>query len=109
MHSTIEYRTDEMALFTGADAPPSSPATATAAPAATQRSCWRSTPREARNRSTTQANAATMLAIQRRVPTLATALARAPAGPARANGVGVGGAPRRPGGRVGPHSALAGP
>ena len=43
------------------------PATEATAPNATQRSCWRSTPREARKRSTTQTAAAGTLANGSRI------------------------------------------
>jgi hypothetical protein len=88
-------------------APASSPATAAAAPAATQRSCWRSTPREARNRSTTQATDASMLTAQRMVPAAAAMAARSPAGPASPNGLAIGRSSSRAGARAPPTSIRA--
>jgi hypothetical protein len=61
-----------------------------AAPAATQRSCWRSTPREARNRRTRQTRAAARLPTCRSPPRPARAPATAPAGPSRASGLAIG-------------------
>ena len=60
--------------------------TATAAPAATQRSCWRSVPRAARNRSTTQASAASRLTACNASPLEATTLAAVPAVPGSPSG-----------------------
>src|SRR6266542_3270989 len=67
----------------------SSPATAPAAPAATQRICWRSTPREARKRSSTQAAAAGRLAQCNSTPITATTAATLPAGPGSPNGLSI--------------------
>jgi hypothetical protein len=66
------------------------PTTATAAPAATQRSCWRSTPAEARNRSTTQPAAAGMEANSSPQPTQETVVASWPATPGSPNGLATG-------------------
>jgi hypothetical protein len=66
------------------------PATATAAPAATQRSCWRSTPRESRNRSTTETAAAGMQANSTAKPAQLTTAAAEPAQPCNANGLATG-------------------
>jgi hypothetical protein len=67
----------------------SSTSTATAAPAATQRSCWRSTPREARNRSTTQTNAAGKLTAYNTRPLVVSTVATLPATPASPNGLSI--------------------
>jgi hypothetical protein len=80
---------DEITLFWGVATPVSSPATAAAAPAATQRNCWRSTPRADRNRSTTHASDATIVAIQSSTPAAAIMAATAPAGPANPNGFAI--------------------
>jgi hypothetical protein len=64
--------------------PTSSPATAPAAPATTQRSCWRSVPLDARNHSTSETSAASMLAGHSPRLVRPTAAATAPASrPAR--------------------------
>jgi hypothetical protein len=71
----------------GSHSPPgsgSSTSTATAAPAATQRSCWRSTPREARNRNTTQTSAASKPTAYNTRPLMVTTTATLPATPATA-------------------------
>jgi hypothetical protein len=64
-----------------------SPITVTAAPVATQRSCWRSTPREARNRSTTQTRAAGRDATWRARPARAMPLPSSPRGPGWPSGL----------------------
>jgi hypothetical protein len=101
MHSTMAYRQELSTVRWGVAAPASSPTTAAAAPAATQRSCWRSTPRAVRKRSTTQASTA-MLANQRMVPTPASTPATVPAGPASPNGLAIGWSSSREGARAEP-------
>jgi hypothetical protein len=78
----------------------SSPATAPATPAATQRSCCRSTPREARNRSTTQTAAAGRLAQCNSTPMPLSTAAIVPAQPASPNGLSIGVDSSRPGVRL---------
>ena len=70
--------------------PTSSPATAPAAPATTQRSCWRSVPLEDRNRSTSDTSAASMLASHSPRQVKPTTEATAPGIPSSANGLGMG-------------------
>jgi hypothetical protein len=61
--------------------------TAAAAPAATQRICWRSTPREDRNCRTTQTAAGGRLNQCSTTPTIVSTAATLPAGPASPNGL----------------------
>jgi hypothetical protein len=68
----------------------SSASTAITPPAPTQRSCWRSTPPEARNRRTTHSSAAGRLAAYSTRPTKATARVTLPAAPPSANGLSTG-------------------
>jgi hypothetical protein len=100
----MAYRIDEGTVRWGMAAPPRSPATAAAAPAATQRSCWRSTPTEDRNRSTTHSSDATMVAIHSRAPAAASAAATLPAGPASPNGLAIEVSSSRAGARLEPRT-----
>ena len=67
----------------------SSPPTAPAAPAATQRICWRSIPREERNRSTTQTAAGGRLNQCSTTPTTVSTAATSPAVPASPSGLSI--------------------
>src|SRR4030095_3990143 len=91
--------------------PTSSPATAPAAPATTQRSCWRSTPREAPNRSTSDTRAARMLASHSTRSAMPTTDATTAGVPSSANGLGMGRTVswNCPGARLPPTSPTTGP
>ena len=83
----------------------SSPATAPAAPAATQRICCRSTPREERNRRTTQTAAGGRLNQCSRTPTMVSTAATSPAGPASPSGLSIPSSSTGPGARAPPTMA----
>jgi hypothetical protein len=87
----------------------SSPATAAAPPAATQRSCWRSTPTEDRNCRTSETSAATALAACNPKPASNSTVATVPAGPARANGLAIEVSSSRPGRRLPAASTMPAP
>ena len=82
-----------------------------AAPAATQRSCWRSTPREARNRRITQSRAAGREATWRARPEATRPLATSPRRPGWPSGLSKGTAVSvdDPGIRKAPTTNMAGP
>jgi hypothetical protein len=70
------------------------------APAATQRSCWRSTPREDRNRSTRQSSAAARLPTCNSTPTPSSRFATEPATPPSPSGLAIGGLLNWPGAKI---------
>jgi hypothetical protein len=87
------------------------PSTVMAAPVATQRSCWRSTPCEARNRRTTQSRAAGRDAMCRARPATAMPLATWPRRPGCPKGLskGTGVSEVTPGIRKAPTTNMTGP